>query len=235
MSYSSLTNFNKNFIKKFSHNSRFNIAIKILKKKYLSAPINILDYGTGDGEFLKKINNEIPNIKNISAYEPLIERYEEVKKNISNNNNISVYNTYSEINKSYEVVFCMEVFEHLNKKLSLDALNNIANLLTKNGVCIISVPIEIGVGGFLKNIIRVIIGQTHSGLTFINIFKILLGLKIKRNEDTDFISSHIGFSHYDFENLIIEKDFNVIQKSFSPFSYLGASLNSQIFFVIQKK
>ena len=51
MSYSSLTNFNKNFIKKFSHNSRFNIAIKILKKNYLSAPINILDYGTGDGEF----------------------------------------------------------------------------------------------------------------------------------------------------------------------------------------
>ena len=38
-----------------------------------------------------------------------------------------------------------------------------------------------------------------------------------------------------FKSLIIEKDFNVIQKSFSPFSYLGASLNSQIFFVIQKK
>ena len=167
--------------------------------------------------------------------EVLISVCEKVLFNVSNNNNISVYNTYSEINKSYEVVFCMEVFEHLNKKLSLDALNNIANLLTKNGVCIISVPIEIGVGGFLKNIIRVIIGQTHSGLTFINIFKILLGLKIKRNEDTDFISSHIGFSHYDLENLIIEKDFNVIQKSFSPFSYLGASLNSQIFFVIQKK
>ena len=62
--------------------------------------------------------------------------------------------------------------------------------------------------------------------------------KIKCNlyfENGDFISSHIGFSHYDLENLIIEKDFNVIQKSFSPFSYLGASLNSQIFFVIQKK
>ena len=235
MSYSNLTNFNRNFIKKFTHNSRFNIAIKILKKNFSSISINVLDYGAGDGEFLKKINKEIPGLKDISAYEPLIGRYDEVKLNISSYKNMNVYHKYDEIGKRYEVIFCMEVFEHLNKKLTVDALNNISNLLTKNGLCIVSVPIETGIGGFLKNIIRVIIGQTHSGLTFKNIFKILLGLKIERNEETDFISSHIGFSYYDLENLIIKKDFNILQKSFSPFSYLGASFNSQIFFVIQKK
>ena len=134
MSYSNLTNFNKNFIKKFTHNSRFNIAIKILKKNFSSISINVLDYGAGGGEFLKKINKEIPGLKDISAYEPLIGRYDEVKLNISSYKNMNVYHKYDEIGKRYEVIFCMEVFEHLNKKLTIDALNNISNLLTKNGV-----------------------------------------------------------------------------------------------------
>ena len=142
----------------------------------------------------KKINKEIPGLKDISAYEPLIGRYDEVKLNISSYKNMNVYHKYDEIGKRYEVIFCMEVFEHLNKKLTVDALqNNISNLLTKNGVCIVSVPIETGIGGFLKNIIRVIIGQTHSGLTFKNIFKILLGLKLREMRRLIFISSHIGF------------------------------------------
>ena len=39
--------------------------------------------------------------------------------------------------------------------------NNISNLLSKKGVCIVSVPIETGFGGFLKNIVRILIGETH--------------------------------------------------------------------------
>ena len=45
----------------------------------------------------------------------------------------------------------------------IEALNNIAKALNTKGICIVSVPIETGFGGFLKNIVRTLIGETHHG------------------------------------------------------------------------
>tara|TARA_B100000900_G_C20386317_1_gene636673 strand:+ start:110 stop:820 length:711 start_codon:yes stop_codon:yes gene_type:complete len=234
MKYSNLTIFSNNFLKRFSHNERFNIATNILKKNYLKNNVSVLDYGTGSGDFLKKIYNEIPNLKNISGYEPLKERYQEVSNNISNYENITVYKSINDIEKKFDVIFCMEVFEHLNKNFTIEALNNIDTLLSKKGVCIVSVPIETGLGGFLKNIVRIIIGETHNNGTLKNAFKTLFGIKIKRNEDVDYIPSHVGFSHNDFENLIRSENYRVIKRYYSPFSYFGPQLNSQVFFIIDK-
>lgn len=234
MKYSNLTIFNNNFLKRFSHNKRFDIAINILKNNYLKNDLNILDYGTGSGDFLKKLEHDIPNLKNISGYEPLIERYNEVFENVSNYENIFVYQSINEIRQKFDVIFCMEVFEHLNKKFLLEALDNISNLLSEKGVCIVSVPIETGFGGFFKNIIRIIIGETHQEGTLKNLFKILLGIKIKRDEEVDYISSHVGFSHYVLEELIKIEKFRIKKKYYSPFSYFGSQLNSQVFFIIEK-
>ena len=234
MKYSNLTIFNNNFLKRFSHNKRFDIAINILKNNYLKNDLNILDYGTGSGDFLKKLEHDIPNLKNISGYEPLIERYSEVFENVSNYENIFVYKSINEIRQKFDVIFCMEVFEHLNKTFTSEALNNISNLLSKKGICIVSVPIETGFGGFLKNIIRILIGETHENGTLRNLLKVLLGIKIKRDEDVDYISSHVGFSHYDLEELIKLEKFRIKKKYYSPFSYFGPQLNSQVFFIIDK-
>ncbi len=156
-------------------------------------------------------------------------------KNVSNYENIFVYKSINEIKQKFDVIFCMEVFEHLNKKLLSEALDNISNLLSKKGVCIVSVPIETGFGGFLKNIVRILIGETHQEGTLKNLFKILLGIRIKRDEDVDYISSHVGFSHCDVEELIKKEKFRTKKKYYSPFSYFGSQLNSQVFFIIDKK
>jgi len=234
MSYSNLTNFNKNFIKKFTHNTRFSVAQKILKNNAQINISNVLDYGTGDGEFLKSLDKNFINLKDISAYEPLVERYDEVSDNTSKYKNISIYRDIQGIDKKFDAIFCMEVFEHLNKKMSLEALNNISNLMKSSGILIISVPIETGVGGFLKNLVRIVIRQTHDGTNFRNLFKLLFGFKIYRESDVDFISSHIGFSHKDLVNLVQKVGFNIVKKTYSPFPFFGTPLNSQIFLVLKK-
>lgn len=231
MSYSKLTNFNRNFLKRFTHNSRFKIAQKILKNNNSN---RVLDYGTGDGEFLKQLYENFPELNDISAYEPLVERYDEVAKNISSYNKISVYRNIKDIDKKFDTIFCMEVFEHLNFKISMQALENISCLLNDRGLLIVSIPIEIGLGGFLKNLVRIAIRQTHEGTNLKNLFKILFGLKIVRNNDVDFIASHIGFSHVDLESLVKKAGFNIIKKTYSPFPYFGSSFNSQVFLIFDK-
>ncbi|MBT7543112.1 MAG: class I SAM-dependent methyltransferase [Gammaproteobacteria bacterium] len=234
MAYSNLTNFNKNFIKKFTHNTRFNVAQKILRNHTGDNISNVLDYGTGDGEFLKLLNKNFIDLKDISAYEPLVERYDEVSSNTFNYNNIFVYKDIKEIEKKFDAIFCMEVFEHLNEKMSLEALSNISSLMKSNSILIVSVPIETGLGGFLKNLVRIVIRQTHSGTNLKNLFKIFFGFKINRNTNVDFISSHIGFSHNDLLKLIKKVGFNIIKKTYSPFPFFGSLLNSQIFLVLKK-
>ena len=118
--------------------------------------------------------------------------------------------------------------------MSLEALSNISSLMNSNSILIISVPIEPGLGGLLKNLVRIIIRQTHSGTNLKNLFKISFGFKISRDTNVDFISSHIGFSHNDLLKLVKKVGFNIIKKTYSPFRFFGSPLNSQIFLVLKK-
>ena len=54
MKYIDLTINNKNFMKKFSHINRFNIIKKKLNR-YKNSSINLLDFGAGDGYFIKDL------------------------------------------------------------------------------------------------------------------------------------------------------------------------------------
>ena len=64
--YSNQTINNSSFIKRFSHNKRFQNSIKLLSPK---SDDKILDYGTGDGYILNQIYNK--NIYcEIIGYEP---------------------------------------------------------------------------------------------------------------------------------------------------------------------
>ena len=112
-------------------------------------------------------------------------------------------------------------------------LKDLSALLENNGKIIISVPIEIGIAGFLKNIIRYFIGQKHEDSTLANIFKSLFGMKILRQEN-NFINSHIGFNYKNLEKLIYKNNFIIYKKVYSPFTFIGPFINSQVFYVLIK-
>lgn len=229
MSYAALTTENTSLLKRFSHKKRFDIAIKLLEVQCCD---EILDYGTGDGFFVKKLYGLNP--KHIVGYEPIDEQYEQLEKltNDFDSNRFLPAKDISTIGaKKFDKISCLEVLEHLTEEDQVNVLENVRNFLKPDGTFVVSVPIEIGFSGLVKNLIRYLLHQSHGGASFSNVIRSLFGLKINRGKGP-YISSHVGFDYRDLVRLFSKSGFQIKRRCFSPFEVLGP-LNSQVFFVLQ--
>lgn len=226
--YSELTTSNTSFIKRFSHSKRFITAIKILNFR---SNDKFLDIGTGDGYFLKLVNEK--KIKKIVGYEPDNKMFKVLKKNLCYSKNIILKKYLIKDSEPFNKISCLEVLEHLRLNDQKKIFKLIKKNSTNKSIILIGVPIEIGLSGFIKNLIRILLRQSHENTSFINIFKSLFNLKIKRR-NSKYIKSHIGFDFSTVEKLILSDNFKILKKYYSPFNYIGFWLNSQIYWLIKK-
>ncbi len=236
MKYSSLTNDNRSSIKRFSHDGRFRQAIKILKSIARPDCGSVLDYGAGSGEFLQLLDEQVPSLEIIIGYEPNDSQYQQLQTKMKSGHlspRVAAIQKIDDTGRHYDVIFCMEVFEHFTSKNTIENLQQITRLLLQTGSIIVSVPIETGFAGFMKNMVRLVIRQAHQETMFRNVAKAFFKVPIKRG-DRDYISSHIGFSHRDFEHLVVSTGLRIVAKSYSPLPFFGPYLNSQIFYVLSK-
>ncbi|WP_347888327.1 class I SAM-dependent methyltransferase [Nitrosomonas europaea] len=117
-------------------------------------PHCILDFGAGNGELCKLIALQFPKAK-IVCYEPTPSLMAEAKENLADLPQISFCSDLEKISDgSVELIFCLEVFEHLPEKETKDALGQFDRLLTDNGNAVIGVPVEIGIPALYKGIFR---------------------------------------------------------------------------------
>ena len=232
MSYSELTIENPSLLKRFSHTKRFDIALELLA---VERNDEILDYGTGDGFMLKKLLSANP--QSVVGYEPMESQYKQLEEFISKQgiDNVAIIGDLSCIETSrFDKICCLEVLEHLTEDNQILVLTSIKCLLKNGGRAVVSVPIEVGLSGLLKNIARCILRQAHPNTTFLNIFKSFLCLKIERGQEA-YISSHIGFDYHDLEGLIVSVGFEIKSKHYSPLKGFRGFINSQIFFVLESE
>lgn len=230
MSYAELTVENPSWLKRFSHTRRFDFALALLA---VNDTDDVLDYGTGDGFMLRKVLSANP--QHVVGYEPIETQYKQLVDAIDklDARNVSLINELGSIeNRCFSKICCLEVLEHLTEENQRALLASIRKLLRAGGVVVISVPIEIGLSGLIKNIVRFLLGQLHPNTTLPNVLKSFLGWKIDRG-DEDYISSHIGFDYRELEKTICASGFKIKEKRFSPFDRLGAFTNSQVFFVLE--
>lgn len=233
MSYAELTTESPSLLKRFSHSKRFDIALELLE---IEGNENILDYGTGDGFMLKKLLSENP--RNIVGYEPIKSQYKQLEQFVRGlrAENVNIVSDLSCIEAyRFDKICCLEVLEHLTEVNQSFVLTSIKNLLKDDGgEVVVSVPIEVGLSGLLKNIARYFLRQTHPNSTILNVIKSFFGQRIDRG-DADYIPSHIGFNHKDLEKIICSVGFEIERKHFSPFRELRGLINSQVFFVLKRK
>ncbi len=230
--YADLTTQNKSLLKRFSHGSRFKIAVNLLNP---TSEDRILDYGTGDGFMLSKIRSE-NNHCQIVGYEPIPCMFEELKGKInsfSKEKSVEIVNDTIGLSKTFNKICCLEVLEHLTEENQKKEIEQMIQLLTDAGKLIISVPIEVGFSSLLKNIARIFLRQSQSNTTFRNIGYSLFGVHFNRGESS-YISSHIGFYYHDLERLLLSSELKMINKIFSPIPTLKGLINSQVFFVLEK-
>tara|TARA_R100000664_G_C2757828_1_gene146268 strand:- start:3668 stop:4543 length:876 start_codon:yes stop_codon:yes gene_type:complete len=94
---------------------------------------DILDFGCGTGDFLKKARKYASSVSAVEVDEGL-------KENLESIENLTLYTSLEEIekDKKYDVIFLFHVLEHIKDPEKL--LRSLARRLTKDGKIIIEVP-----------------------------------------------------------------------------------------------
>jgi 2-polyprenyl-3-methyl-5-hydroxy-6-metoxy-1,4-benzoquinol methylase len=188
-----------------------------------------LDYGTGDGHIFNVLRQEEVDGYVYHGYEPVEGQYQQLIANVAENNlDVKCLRSLHDVEK-FDVILCAEVLEHFTAADAQKHLEKLRDLLSPDGRLLISVPIEIGIAGFAKNIVRKLIGETHPGLTPTVIVKSLFDRPIFRGSG-NYLSSHVGFSYKKLEYLVTDQGFKIERKYFSPAPILRGLLNSQVFF-----
>ena len=218
----------KNPLARFAHRSRYKVSLDLIQK---TDNIRLLDFGCGDGRLLHHLTPKHHDSSFI-GFEPYY------KEQISEQ--ISIFKDWDDILKDtqknglFDYVVCFEVLEHLNLENQTEIFNRVSQVLKKEGVFIVSVPIEKGLPSVVKNLRRLIIHYNGETYSFKNIVASLFGYKTKwmknHREQSDYLS-HIGFFFNELETHFKGK-FRVIKRKFSPFTFLGYQLNSQVFYTL---
>jgi len=187
--------------------------LKIIDKNYKPAPNNTYaDFGCSNG-YITSIVKDRYNMKAFG--------FDRNKENL-----ILAKNKYPDIqfstvdlnetinNNKYSLITCLETLEHVgNLKIALDNLIN-----ANNGFLLITVPIEIGLIGLMKFIVKTMIyGYTLKELkaeTKKYFLSLLFGERIsKYRENRPGWGTHFGFDYRDIDDHLSFR--NVNHKAFN--------------------
>ena len=227
MPYSDWTYNAKNPLRRFSHRKRMiksvNLALKALPEKG-----RLLDFGCADG-YMVSLLQQITGPGRIFGYEP----YPDSKVDEST----IIYNRWDDVaGQQFDVVTCFEVLEHFSPDNQRKLLRQIRSLLKAGGTLIISVPVEYGPVGVFKGVLRKVTDRRQRHwYSWRNIARTLLSRPIEGARDSDGYLDHVGFYYRALTALLNECGFTTVSRSFSPYNFGGAAVNSQIYTVLKRK
>lgn len=229
MPYSDYTYNSHNPIRRFSHKRRFNQLCKLVSR-YTRPGMNVLDFGCADGHLISLLSANCDNGCNYIGYDP----YPDSESDPS----VTIYDNFDDIkstNTSFDVITCLEVLEHFNPNMQRKLIGQVKSILSPGGTLIISVPIESGLPGVFKGIIRKLTDKRlRPKYTWNNLWRTLISRPINQYRTGDGYLDHIGFYFKDLRKLL-EDDFNIQSVTYSPFPFFGAALNSQITCILKPK
>jgi len=237
MAYSDITFKDKNPIKRWLQQRRLVAATRIADERF--NPECVLDFGAGNGELCKLIALQFPKAK-IICYEPTPSLMDEAKENLADLPQVHFCTDIEKIaDGSVELIFCLEVFEHLPKAETKDTIGQFNRLLISDGAAVIGVPIEIGIPALYKGIFRM---SRRFGAFDASIKNVLLAafyLPPKERPVSEiapgfaFHHEHMGFDYRNLQALLHAR-FRLQKVTTSPFSIFGLWLNPEANFLVQK-
>ena len=132
--------------------------------------------------------------------------------------------------RKYQVVYLLEVMEHIGNRGTMYNdkivfLKEVADMIDKDGVIVISVPKMVGLSFLLQRIGVSVLGMGKEPISTKNLLKAAFLSDTTDLENVWWSWGHMGFNHKKME-AGIRKEFNIIKRS---------SLLFQMLYVIQKK
>lgn len=224
----------------WSHRSRFELARRLVEP-YSGG--RLLDYGCGDGTFLKGIYDLFPVAVGVDRAEDQVldcrSRFDQTKS-LSFASIEELHQSYEK--ESFDVITCMEVLEHCVAEEAEKVLNDLVAYVRSGGPVIISVPIEIGPSLILKQSFRRLAALRNLGdykwmekYSLKELCRMVLATSstsIVRPEygESEKFHGHKGFNWRALEKMIA-RHLRVEKRFFTPLGLFRGYLSSQVWFI----
>lgn len=229
----------------WSHKSRFNFGVA---QALAHGGNSILDYGCGDGTFLKSLEGHFESMVGADISRQFIEDCRE-RFSRSSQHNFLLIDDLMEVyaDSKFDVITCMETMEHCTDEAIEFILTNCRRMLAPDGLFLISVPIEIGASLVAKQVARSIAGlrnigdyknaiESYSLSEMVTMTFAGSDSSIEREPLSDQISAygHKGFNWKKLRARIIDH-FEIDSIHFTPIPITGKFLNSQVWFICKSR
>ena len=238
MAYADITTRDSNPVKRWLQRRRFTDALAVLASADANARMRVLDFGAGDGELVRRMAGACGVEPWI--YEPTPSLMAEAMATLAEFSSVRFVDDTGPIESAtFDCIFSLEVFEHLPEKEMALAMAEIHRLLKPAGIAVIGVPHELFLPALVKGLFRA--SRRYGDFDAIpgNIFKALTGrppLQRPVAEIRPGLAYHFHHLGFDFRVLehTLKQRFQVRRKWFGPVPMLGAVLNSEVYFLVQK-
>jgi SAM-dependent methyltransferase len=240
MTYADHTFNDKNRIKGWLQRQRLVTALRLADPSRIEVT-RMLDFGSGDGELCRQFASRNTSAR-IYCYEPTPSLLDEARKNLSALNPAR-YQLMSELSSdldgSIDLVYCLEVFEHLPPTETHQAIQSIRSLLRPQGRVIIGVPVEIGIPALYKGLFRMARRYGRFDASPRNVWLSMIGSPPQERAVAEiapgfrFYFEHLGFDWRSLRQILLN-EFVVVDTVSSPLT-LGSWCMPEIYFVLKKK
>ncbi len=238
MAYADITRNDRNAIKRFLHRRRLNDAVALATRS--GRPRVIVDFGAGDGELSRRLAAELPEAT-IFCYEPVDNLREQAAELLRGQANVVLASSVESLPAAQaDVVYCLEVFEHLPPAETGAALADIERLLKPGGLAVIGVPIEIFAPALAKGLLRMWRRPGAFDGRPGNVLAAACGAPPRDRPariiapGLSYFPHHTGFDHRRLRRQLAER-FDVDRAMCSPVPWLGAAFNSEIVFLARRR
>jgi SAM-dependent methyltransferase len=238
MSYSEITFGDKNPVKRWLQHRRLVSALAAAGRP-VPSPSLVCDFGAGNGELCKSLVKRFPRA-GIICYEPEAGLLDEARQNLKGMDGIDFCRDVRYLEKeSVDLLFSLEVFEHLPQAETETALQRIVELLKADGRAVIGVPVEIGIPALYKGLFRMARRYGAFDADPGNIFKCLAGKPPKHRPvgeiapGLNYYFEHLGFDYRRFMTQLVRYFKRPVITS-SPFPVPGPRLMPEIYFTMEK-
>jgi 2-polyprenyl-3-methyl-5-hydroxy-6-metoxy-1,4-benzoquinol methylase len=240
--------FSRSRLVAWSHGRRFELARRLVAAR---AGQRLLDYGCGDGTFLTLVHDLFPEAAGVDIEPGQVEGCRERLSPLTGLSFGTIDSLSRSRDRSFDVIVCMEVLEHCPDDVQRNVLADLHRLATPDATIVISVPIEIGPTLAAKQAARAFAAwrglseyKSRERYGAAELVRMVLGGRgaaIPREENVAEIApgktvrftGHKGFNWRRLEIVIADR-FTIERRLFSPMPWLGAWLNSQVWFVCRR-
>jgi 2-polyprenyl-3-methyl-5-hydroxy-6-metoxy-1,4-benzoquinol methylase len=238
--YSDLTVNDRNALKRGLQRKRLAHGLSAVADLPADFGGRLLDFGCGDGELAKLLRARFPAAE-IACYEPAPSFRQQAAENLAGLAGVELTADTATLSAdSFDVIFCLEVLEHLPERETEALLSEVERLLSRRGRFVVGVPNELHFSALVRGLFRRLRGRRDFDTMPRNILAAVFGRPPRSRPASEIVPGsfyyrrHMGFDHRALGQ-VLESHFRVQRTYGSPAPWLPLGLNFEVYLVCSPK